>query len=515
MKRRDFLKASVPATVLPFMLGGLSIKAFGRNPLLDQLTANCNGNVLVVIQLSGGNDGLNTVIPFDQYPALMNARSNIVIPQSSALALTSSLGLNPQMTGMQSMFKNGQLAIVQSVGYPTPNFSHFRSTDIWLTGSDSYQTLVSGWMGRFLDQEYPGYPTGYPSVAMPDPLAVQIGSSVTTGLEGPNANMGIAFSSASAFYDIVDSKVPAAPNTRYGQELTYIRQVGQQLENFSAPVKNASAKGTTKSKLWPSAKTSPLADQLKIVASMIAGGLKTPLYVVNLTGFDTHSGQRAAQDLLLGQLSTAIQAFQDELTLNAAQDRVLGMTFSEFGRRILSNSSGGTDHGAAAPLFVFGSQVKGGILGKNPTLPLNATVDDNVDMQYDFRSVYASIIKEWFCADDTVVAATLGQTFPILPLVQGSSAVADPNIPVNFALYQNYPNPFNPSTKIVFTSPEGHVSLKVFDIEGREVRTLVDRQLQAGEHDILFDASGLGSGTYLYKLRAGTAEQMKTMVLTK
>src|SRR5438046_3078913 len=190
MKRRDFLKAA-PATMLPFMLGGFSVKAFANNPFLNAMTEGItNDKVFVLIQLIGGNDGLQTVIPLDQYSAIMTARQNIAIPETQVLKITDNNALHPNMTKMQNLYKDGKLAIIQNVGYAQPNFSHFRSMDIWLTGSDYNQVLTTGWMGRFLDQEYPGYPTGYPNTQMPDPVAIQIGAAISLGLQSSHGSMG-------------------------------------------------------------------------------------------------------------------------------------------------------------------------------------------------------------------------------------------------------------------------------------------------------------------------------------
>jgi uncharacterized protein (DUF1501 family) len=161
MKRRTFLQAAGSIGAAPLMLGGFKVQALAAHPLFTQLAAaNCDNNVFVLIQLSGGNDGLNMIIPRDRYPEIMAARSNIAIPEASVLPLTTETGINPVMTGMQQLFQNGKLAVVQSVGYPEPNFSHFRSTDIWLTAADYYQTIPTGWLGRYLADQFPAYPTG-------------------------------------------------------------------------------------------------------------------------------------------------------------------------------------------------------------------------------------------------------------------------------------------------------------------------------------------------------------------
>lgn len=528
MKRRNFIKAAAPVAVLPFMMGGFTLKAIGRSPFLDEILAGdpCSDHVFVIIQLTGGNDGLNTVIPLDQYSAYKNARSNIAVAEtgtSAALKLTNATGLHPQMTGLQSLYNNGMLRVVQSVGYPTPNFSHFRSSDIWLTASDYDEVISTGWIGRYLDNEFPGYPANYPNTSMPDPLAIQIGSVVSTGLEGPAANMGMAFTDPNTFYNIVNEKTDTSTSERAGQELAFIRKVGQQIQKFAAPVKAAAGKAKNKSTLYPAAKTNLLADQLKIVAQLIAGGLKTRIYLVNLGGFDTHAKQVngdtstgiISHGSLLGQLSVGISAFQDDLKLLGIQDRVMGMTFSEFGRRIQSNASGGTDHGAAAPMFVFGTNVQPGILGSNPIIPTNPTSEDNVPMQYDFRSVYASILKDWFCATPTALKSALFKDFQTLPIIKTTTGVEEQTNPFGVALIGNSPNPFSGSTVIRFRSGGTHLQIKIFDNTGRDIATLVDRALPQGEHEVRFDAPNLSSGNYYCRLQSGVFQDMKPMIIVK
>lgn len=526
MKRRNFIKATAPAAVLPFMMNGFSLKAFGRSPFLDEIIAAdpCSDRVFVIIQLTGGNDGLNTVIPLDQYSLYKNARSNIAVAETgtaAALKLTDATGLHPQMGGMQQLYNNGQLRVIQSVGYPTPDFSHFRSTDILLTASDNDKIISTGWIGRYLDNEYPGYPGNYPNPAMPDPLAIQIGSVISTGFEGPTANVGMAFTDPNTFYNIVNEKTADSTGVRAGQELAFVRKIGQQITKFAAPVKAAAGKAKNKSSLYPAAKSNLLADQLKIVAQLIAGGLKTRIYMVSLGGFDTHASQATggtgivSHGTLLNQLSVGITAFQDDLRLLGVQDRVLGMTFSEFGRRIKSNSSGGTDHGAAAPFFVFGTNVQPGIMGTNPIIPANPTSEDNIPMQYDFRSVYASILKDWFCASDTALKVSLFKDFQMLPIVKGSTGVDELGNPTGVALLGNYPNPFGNSSVIRFRSGGNHLEINVFDNTGRSVASLVDRTLPAGEHEVSFDASSLPSGNYYCRLQSGVYQEMKQMLIVK
>ena len=538
MNRRGFLRRAASTGVLPFLLGGFSVQAFGRSPLLDALNslATATDRVLVLIQLNGGNDALNMVIPRDQYSALAAARSNIMIAETKVLPLTGATGLHPKMTGLQALYQEGKLIVVQSVGYATPNFSHFRATDIWLSGSDSNQVWTTGWLGRYLDQEFPGYPIGYPNITAPDPLAIQVGSVVSTGLQGSSVSMGIAITNPNATYTLPGGE-DTPPATPAGHELTFIRQIAQQTQVYSSAVKAAAAKGTNKSTLFPAAGTNALADQLKIVAQLISGGLNTRVYVVNLGGFDTHAGQvvSGATDTgvhatLMDKISVGITAFMDDLKLQGQDGRVLGMTFSEFGRRIKSNASAGTDHGAAAPLFVFGSKVNGGIIGANPTLPASATVNDNIAMQYDYRMVYASILQDWFGASAAEMQIALPNHTQTLPLIQSSAVLGvdkGDDVPSEFSLEQNYPNPFNPSTKIGFRVAgveagsggsglgSSNVKLAVYDVLGREVSVLVNEQMSAGYHTVTFDARNLVSGVYFYRLEAGSFNETKRMTFVK
>jgi uncharacterized protein (DUF1501 family) len=525
MNRRLFLQRAATAGTLSFAFGGFTVKAYGRTPLLDALLSTADvDRVLVLVQLIGGNDGLNMVIPLDQYPQLTAARSNIAIDETKVLPLSPATGLHPAMTGLQALYGDGRLSVVQGVSYPNPNFSHFRATDIWLTGADYNQVLESGWLGRYLDQEFPGYPGGYPSTAMPDPLGIQIGSVVSPALDGPTASMGLAITNPNASY-ILPGGADTAPNTPAGHELTFVRQVAEQAQAYSATVKAAAAKATNLSTKYPAKGTNSLADQLRIVAQLIAGGLRTRVYVVNLGGFDTHSAQVDSTDSslgthakLLGQVSDAITAFMDDITLLGIAGKVVGLTFSEFGRRIKSNASLGTDHGTCVPMFIFGTGVAGGLVGTNPVLPAAATVNDNLQMQYDFRAVYATVLQDWLGASLSELQNVLLNSYTKLPLIASGSVLSTggPSTPQEFSLSQNYPNPFNPSTVIRYVLPRtSNVRLEVFAISGQRIATLVDGTRGAGEHDVTFSANGLASGVYIYRLEAGSFVESRKMTLVR
>jgi uncharacterized protein (DUF1501 family) len=538
MKRRTFMQRTLPATVLPFAINGFRMHAYADHPALAGLlnAETETDRVLVLIQLTGGNDGLNMVIPLDQYAAYANARTvgtvSIALPETSILKLKPETGLHPAMTGLEALYKDGKVAVLQSVGYPNPNFSHFRATDIWLTGADYNQYLNTGWMGRYLEQEFPGFPTGYPNTAMPDPLAIQIGSVISPGLQGTAIAMGMAITNPTSFYNLVNNTTDPTPNTPAGHELSYVRIVADQTNQYAASVKNAANKATNLSTLYPTAGTNTLADQMKIVARLVAGGLKTRIYIVSLGGFDTHSNQTDGTDktignhaTLLGKISTAVSAFQDDIKLLGVEDRVVGMTYSEFGRRIKSNASRGTDHGAAAPQFVFGSMVQGGVYGANPTIPANPTTSDNIPMQLDFRNIYASLLKEWFTVTDgnlqSLMLTPMFKSFQLLPLIKTPPPVSAGKVAdaAGIALAQNYPNPVSlghgAGTTIPFTSNGSHVRISVFDNVGREVRTLVDGAMPAGAHSVRFIPDNISAGNYYVRMESGAFQRVLPMTVER
>lgn len=428
MQRRDFIKhTSLAGVMLPQFLNGYSVRAMAQTSLMPAMGHDLpNDRVLVLIQLVGGNDGLNTVIPVDQYGAYQAARPNIALPENKILKLNGfdATALHPALSEIQQLFNEGKAGIVQSVSYPKPNFSHFRATDIWMTGSDSDKILSTGWAGRYLNDSFPGFPEKYPTETMPDPLAIQIGSVIASAFQGPAFPMGLAISNPSSFYDLVEDKTETTPNTRWGDQLAYLEKVAQKTDQYAGVIKKAAQSITKQSDKYPAPGKNPLADQLKIVARLVAGGLRTKVYLVSLGGFDTHAKQAEADDTttgvqaqLLRRVSEAVGAFMDDLKGLNASERVMGMTFSEFGRRIKSNASGGTDHGAAAPVFYFGNSVKAGVIGTNPQLPTTATANDNIAMQHDFRSVYATVLQQWLNLPASDIQTVLMGQFPLLPMV--------------------------------------------------------------------------------------------------
>lgn len=507
--------------LLPVFIDGFGAKAFGapNSAFMQTLIqlATATDRVLVMIQLNGGNDGLNMVVPLDQMSKYTSLRTNIALPEAKVLKLTGNAltGLHPSMTGLQSLYNDGKLSIVHSVSYPTPNFSHFRASDIWFTGADSSQVLTTGWTGRYLDAEWPGYPTGYPTKDVPDPLAIQIGYITSTAFAGPGGPMAVAIPNPDTFAQLVGDKptIDPAPvaNTPAGQHISYIRQ--QQLSSvaYAAQIKAAAAKGKNLV-TYPTGNS--LADQLKIVSRLIHGGLQTRVYYVTIGGFDTHAAQTTTTDTTTGAhanlmkaVSDAIKVFQDDLKVQGTEDRVAGMTFSEFGRRAISNASYGTDHGAAAPLFVFGKGVKTSVIGKNPNL--SDLDNNNIKMQADFRQVYAALLTDWLGADKPEVTSVLQKSFDVVPIFRQVITATEPLA----APFRVYPNPASDTVTLEGDALLAGVSgVQVYDQAGRVMGVPISR---LSDRALGMNVQALAAGTYVVAIQAGDQRLSTRMLVAR
>jgi uncharacterized protein (DUF1501 family) len=423
MNRRKFLGNTALFSV-PLMLQGVPVFAGDGvlHPFLQALTmptGNCD-KILVVIQLNGGNDGLNMVIPLDRYTELNAARASVMIPAASVLPLTgtTTTGLHPSMTGLRDLYNSGKVNFVQGVSYPNPNFSHFQAQDIWFSGANVIPTPDTGWLGRQLNTSYPGYPVGYPNTTNPDPLAIQIGGALPLSLQGPSISMGYNAPNPAALVNVANGTTSPAPNNDYGTELTFLRLMKDQSNAYASRITASYNAQLTLSTMYATSGNS-LSDQLKVVARLIGGGLKTPVYVVNHPdSFDTHADQVVAGNTLTGnhasslaKLSVAISAFQDDITRMGKADRVTGMTFSEFGRRVISNASSGTDHGSGAPVIFFGAGITGGVTGTSPFIPAVSNGGTQVPLQHDFRQLYATVMQKWLCMTPAESQTILNGTF--------------------------------------------------------------------------------------------------------
>lgn len=514
MKRRNFLRNSALTTV-PIMLNGMKLSAVPFPFLAGQ--GPDNDRVLVLIQLNGGNDGLNCVIPIDQYSALSAVRPNILVPESSVLSIESGLGLHPSMLKLQELYNDGKMGIVQGVGYPNQDRSHFRSTDIWTSGSEATEYLNTGWLGRYFNDGHPEYPEGYPNSEYDAPFALTMGSLVSETCQGPLTNFSLALNDPFSLAPLSEGEIGNLPDNNYGRELRFLIDAIAQTNAYSGVILGA-ANGGSNQATYPA--NNQLATQLKNVALLIAGGLKTKVYICSIGGFDTHSAQvdtdttQGNHANLLLQLSEAVAAFQQDIKLAGKDEKVLTMTFSEFGRQIRSNDSMGTDHGTAAPLMLFGSCVKPGVLGDNALIDPAGDPQEGVAMQYDFRSVYATILKDWIGLDEATVFEVLNPEVQFLPLIEGCSlSTAIQQEVFTDVHFKLYPNPASQFTTMEWLSTGQSWSATMFDKWGHEIQTWSgakgSKQLMAQRVNL----PSVPSGHYYINLRQGNQSVTRGVVI--
>ncbi len=519
INRRSFLKTTALTGLLPWTLNGLGARALAgtSTSFLNALSgaAEANDRVLVVIQLNGGNDGLNTVIPLDQMGRYKSIRSNVAIAENKVLKLRyrEQAGLHPALTGFQNLYNDGRLAIVENVGYKNPSFSHFQANDIWFKGAVNSNNVTSGWLGRYLQGQYAGYPSGYPNSKMPDPLAIQISAVASTALLGPQQSVALAIQDVDTFARLIGEKPTALPSPSLSSiarnHVQFVRDQQTLSVAYADQLKAAAGKGTNATG-YPA--NNRLADQLKLVARLIHGGLQTKVYYVTLGGFDTHANQVNTTDTgtgthanLLQQVGDAVKAFLDDLKLLRVDERVVGMTFSEFGRRALSNGSRGTDHGWASPQFVFGGGIKTQWMGASPNL--TSLVNNNINMEYDFRQMYASLLRDWFGVDEaTVRSILLGQDYEVLPIFRETITSVEPASD----LLVLYPNPTTSEATVSWPAGEELREIDLVDLGGRKLR--VPSQVLSPTSRVL-DLRQLSPASYILQIQTSQARYVRQLVV--
>lgn len=384
MKRKEFIQLSALGST------ALLIPSFIKAATMQQaiLQTGANGKKLVVVQLSGGNDGLNTVIPY-QNDIYYKLRPTLALKKQDMLALNDELALNCALGGLRSLYDQGYVSIINNVGYPNPDRSHFRSMDIWHSASDSDTYLNTGWLGRYLDSQCSGCAKPYSAIEIDDTLSL--------AMKGDRIK-GLALHDTKLFYSLAKELRQEVKPATTNDNLNYLYKTLAETEE-SADYLYA------KSKIYRSPVSYPdegFAKNLKTIAELISSGADTTVFYASLSGFDTHVNQMGQQESNLTKVSGALEAFVADLKQAGKLDDVLVLVFSEFGRRVQQNGSNGTDHGKANNVFLISSKLnKAGIYNSSPDL---AQLDEG-DVAYgiDFRSIYATILKKWLRADDEKV----------------------------------------------------------------------------------------------------------------
>ena len=445
MDRRNFLHQLSHAMAMPAFLPSFLRDSQPFGALDSWLSDTSNeGRILILLKMNGGNDGLNTVIPLDQMDGITSVRSNIYLPESKVIDLQNhDLGLHTAMTGFKDLFDERRLKIVQNVGYPSPDFSHFRSMDIWESASNSDEYFTSGWMARFLEERYPQYPEQYPNDQYPHPLSIELSGSNSLLFTGDNSFTSYISQNPDDFQRLLEDFQDNYPETHTGDKLNYIDLITRQTNDYGDVVKNAHRGGYTK---YPY-NNNYLGRQFDIITKLIDGGLNTRVYLVSFGGFDTHDNQVDVNDTtqgqhsyLLGEIDKAVHTFMRNMDYSNRSDDVLLMTYSEFGRTIIANGANGTDHGTAAPLFVVGNKVNSNILGSNPQIDPNFTYQDNLPAEFDFRQIYKSVINQWLHEDDGTAQSVLKRDFDEVPIIKTELPDSDQDgVPDEFDLCPDTP----------------------------------------------------------------------------
>jgi len=416
ISRKDFIKLSSivagGSLLIPRWLHAASLNINNSNLLRDSF----NDKIIVIVNLNGGNDGLNTVIPY-QDQNYYSLRPDIAIQSDSVLPITSDLGLHPSLTHLANYWSEGKLCIVENVGYSNQNLSHFRSTDIWQSASDSDQVVSTGWLARALEQVYPNHAENLPDV----PMALLQGTTNQLLLTGEQGITGIMVDDPANFLDLVSSTFYNSadniiPDTSGGNELQYIRNIDNSAFEYAEYIQSVSDSGVNTMEYA----NNPLSVQLSSAAKLISGGMYSPFFVVYQGGYDTHSDQVNRHGVLMSDLSLALYNFYNDLENQGLADKVVVMTTSEFGRRPYQNGGGGTDHGAAAPMFVLGNTVNGGIIGNPPNL---SSFDNNSNLlhEYDYRQIYSSLLGQHFGLSSDIIDNALLESFNNLDIISTSN----------------------------------------------------------------------------------------------
>ncbi|PIB36157.1 hypothetical protein BFP72_12505 [Reichenbachiella sp. 5M10] len=563
MKRRKFLKNLGFAAGAPIAFQGIPIQVLAGQQRFQKLAAqSSNDNVLIMLQMHGGNDGLNTVIPIENYSQYYSRRPNIAIPYKSGnrtlIPLDSTVpsadqvGLHPDMEHFKDLYDKGKAAVFQGVSYENNNGSHFRGRDIQLMGGGSDDYFSSGWIGRYLNHEYApaSYPEEFPNGEMPDPLALEIGNDVSL-LFHQEGNIPTSISlpgNPQGFADLVENlegytdegldprgTPPEFLNpSRYGKEMDWLLSLEDKSETYIKrlaeiyqPTKESSVSYPEKYPFGDS--KNRLSDQLRLIARLLSGGIKTKVFLVKIGGFDTHAEQTTSYDPTLGlhsallyHISSAMSAFDADLRSRGLSERVLTVTMSEFGRRIASNGSYGTDHGTGGPVMMFGAGVNAGIYGTNPDLSKN-----NVDMQFDYRQLYANLLHEWMGVDQSVIQNDIfygdfisgpshaGGNYEPLDLIKEVITSTDSYVKSKFQIESIYPNPAtNYVQASVMVNDHQVVTFELIDSTGRVV-SATRRDIAPGKHTVSFQLKDMLPGFYFIKAKSPKLNDTKRLLVRK
>lgn len=534
MKRRNFIRNSslvaAGAVAAPYILKGNPRPNFKP---VERFLSEENDNILIIIELFGGNDGLNTIVPINEWDTYSQLRDDLKIPADEAIQFEQSdLYFNKALVdgihngGFLQLMASGKLAVVQGIGYDNPTLSHFRSSDIWHAGivdTNPDVKLLEGWLGRYFAKMLEDNPEYLPE----HPLAINIGGTVPLTFKSSLGDMGIALTDPDKFYQLGAGLTPADDkfsnvDDYFTKEYNFAYDVAAQSEQYSIAVKNAYDAGIGKVKVEYS--DDGLAQKFKMISALIAGGLNTKVYFVNLSNFDSHAQQMdgnylGAHATLLSQVASAVSEFLDDAIQLGYHHRVAGLTFSEFGRRAKDNGSRGTDHGMASIQFMFAGSdenINGGFFnndGQPVFAKLNAS--DNIDYTYDFRRTYADALELWLGGTPEDNEAVFGENVPKLEVLRKRvSSVGNSLLNEKGKFINIYPNPNFGSGNIEFTlKSTSNISIDIYEVTGKKVLTLHNGIMANGTYNLPFNISK--SGNYFVQIKTPTNNYSEKITILK
>ncbi len=539
--RRSFLQALGIAGSGSMMLGSNMLTASAPSPLTAAIANADTDSILILIRLSGGNDGLSTVIPIEQYDTYANARPNIYIPESKILKLTDEFGIPTYMNSLEPMWGAGQVKAVHGVGYENQSLSHFTGSDIYANTdltTTGFDGLDTGWMGRYFENIYPDYLVNPPAA----PAAIQIGNFGSLVFQGEETNYAFVTSNIDQLEEIAESGVQYSlddslfNNCMYGDQLKFLRGVANTTYEYSGLIHEAYERGQNQVQYQDNG----FARQLALLARLIKGNLGTKVYMISMGGFDTHGNQPLAHERLMSNLSIAINNFYEDIAFTQQDEKVLSMTFSEFGRRIFENGSNGTDHGKAAPTLFFGSGLNGSaFVGEHPSLE-SPNGRGNLEYTMDFRDLYATVLAEWLCVPIPLVEQHLldhpyapvdlgfncsGVEFPPIvysdepptPPMPEDPVAEDPTPELLEAIVHKPFYPTNSTPHIYLEMPfTAHVDIQLYNILGQNVGTVYNQIMAEGSTEINIREnlpSHLSTGKYIYRIQVSDKKMSKSIMV--
>ncbi|NND15811.1 MAG: DUF1501 domain-containing protein [Eudoraea sp.] len=542
--RRSFLQALGIAGSGSMMLGSQMLSASAPSPLTAAIANADTDSILILIRLSGGNDGLSTVIPIEQYDTYANARPNIYIPESKILKLTDEFGVPTYMNSLEAMWGDGEFKAVHGVGYENQSLSHFTGSDIYANTdltTTGFTGLNTGWMGRYFEDLYPNYLMNPPAA----PAAIQIGNFGSLVFQGEETNYAFVTSNIDQLEEIAETGEQYSldpllfDECMYSDQLRFLRGVANTTYEYSGLIHEAYERGQNQVEYQDNG----FARQLALLARLIKGNLGTKVYMISMGGFDTHGNQPLAHERLMSNLSIAISNFYEDLTFTEQDSKVLSMTFSEFGRRIFENGSNGTDHGKAAPTLFFGAGLNGSaFVGDHPALEAPNS-RGNLEYTMDFRDLYATVLAEWLCVPIPLVEQhLLGHAYNPINLGFNCSGVEFPDIaysddPPTPPMPDEPPVPDNPTPDMLdaivhkpFYPQSGgspyiylelpftaHVDITLFNIIGQKVGTIYNEMMLEGSAEIDIQSNipdHLSSGKYIYRIQVQDRKLAKSVMVS-